>query len=201
MEKWRNGVSWLESNISREKILKNPSESDLNYSFKYCIRCRAAPVSRTTGDTGAAQSMNTGWRTSRPSLKNKRQKHLRHGHGERRTLIAGLVFGMIGAAGMALWVLRGPAAQGLITPRMSEPQQGQPQGANSSILGIIPAHEPVCNPPRMRTAYLYSNHATTGWPRASRAELSAWQCMAWRAVARGHPVSMRVLARWQRMWA
>ena len=108
---------------------------------------------------------------------------------EPQAMIAGLVFGMIGAAGMALWVLRGPAAQGLITPRMSEPQQGQPQGANSSILGIIPAHEPVCNPPRMRTAYLYSNHAT------SRAELSAWQCMAWRAV------SMRVLARWQRMWA
>lgn len=72
-----------------------------------------------------------------PSL-NKRQKHLRHGHGERRTLIAGLVFGMIGAAGMALWVLSGPAVQGLMTRRMSEPQQGQPQGANSSILGITP---------------------------------------------------------------
>ena len=54
-------------------------------------------------------------------------------------MIAGLVFGMIGAAGMALWVLSGPAAQGLMTPRMSEPQQGQPQGANSSILGITPS--------------------------------------------------------------
>lgn len=72
--------------------------------------------------------------------------------GERRTLVAGLVFGAAGmiiyglapsgrwfAAGipiMAMWGLYGPSAQGLMTRRVGGGQQGQLQGALSSVSGV-----------------------------------------------------------------
>lgn len=72
--------------------------------------------------------------------------------GERRALMLGLFFGAvgfmiyglaptglvfwIGVPVMALWGLSGPAAQGLMTRRISPSEQGQFQGALSSIVGI-----------------------------------------------------------------
>lgn len=72
--------------------------------------------------------------------------------GERRTLFAGLLCGGVGYAiyGLAptgivflgalpvfaLMGLVGPAAQGLMTRRVGPSEQGQLQGANSSIMGI-----------------------------------------------------------------
>lgn len=72
--------------------------------------------------------------------------------GERNTLIAGLAFGVAGffvfgfaSSGFAfwwgipltaLWGLAGPAAQGLMSRRVSASEQGQLQGANSSLRGI-----------------------------------------------------------------
>jgi MFS transporter, DHA1 family, tetracycline resistance protein len=72
--------------------------------------------------------------------------------GERKTLLAGLFFGSISfviyglaPTGNAFWLgipigalmgLFGPAIQGLMTQRVSPSEQGQLQGANSSIMGI-----------------------------------------------------------------
>ncbi len=72
--------------------------------------------------------------------------------GERRTILVGLVAGAVGftiqamaqngavyAVGvvmMSLWGLMGPALQGLMTRLVSPSEQGQLQGANSSVLGI-----------------------------------------------------------------
>jgi DHA1 family tetracycline resistance protein-like MFS transporter len=72
--------------------------------------------------------------------------------GERRSLIAGLLFGAagfaifglaptgwvfwIGIPVMSLWGLTSPAAQGLMTGRVSPGEQGQLQGANSSLMGL-----------------------------------------------------------------
>jgi len=72
--------------------------------------------------------------------------------GERRALLVGLLFGIAGFAGfglaptgmffwlaipfIALWGLSGPAAQGLMTRRVSPSEQGQLQGANGSLRGI-----------------------------------------------------------------
>jgi DHA1 family tetracycline resistance protein-like MFS transporter len=72
--------------------------------------------------------------------------------GERRALIAGLLFGtvafaiyglaatgavfMIGVPVMALWGLSGPSAQGLMTRRVEPAAQGQLQGALQSLRGI-----------------------------------------------------------------
>jgi DHA1 family tetracycline resistance protein-like MFS transporter len=72
--------------------------------------------------------------------------------GERRTLWLGLLFGIIGFAAyglaptgkwflaavpiMALWGLSGPAAQGLMSQRVAVTEQGQLQGATSSLRGI-----------------------------------------------------------------
>jgi DHA1 family tetracycline resistance protein-like MFS transporter len=72
--------------------------------------------------------------------------------GERRALIIGLLFGAIGfsiygvaAAGwvfwigiplMSIWGLSGPAAQGMMCRRVSSSEQGQLQGAISSLRGI-----------------------------------------------------------------
>lgn len=71
---------------------------------------------------------------------------------ERRTLVAGLLFGAAGmliyglaptsmwfAMGipiMAMWGLYGPSAQGLMTRRVGPTAQGQLQGALSSVTGI-----------------------------------------------------------------
>ncbi|MCY1079324.1 TCR/Tet family MFS transporter [Archangium lansingense] len=72
--------------------------------------------------------------------------------GERRALMLGLFFGAvgftiyglaptgivfwIGVPVMALWGLTSPAAQGLMSRRISPSEQGQFQGALSSIMGI-----------------------------------------------------------------
>jgi MFS transporter, DHA1 family, tetracycline resistance protein len=72
--------------------------------------------------------------------------------GERRSLITGLLFGAVGFAifglaptgwifwigipVMSLWGLTSPAAQGLMTRRVSPGEQGQLQGANSSLMGF-----------------------------------------------------------------
>jgi len=72
--------------------------------------------------------------------------------GERQTILVGLVAGTAGftiqamapngalyAAGvvvMSLWSLMGPALQGWMTRLVSPSEQGQLQGANSSVLGI-----------------------------------------------------------------
>jgi MFS transporter, DHA1 family, tetracycline resistance protein len=72
--------------------------------------------------------------------------------GERRTLLAGLVFGTLafGVQGWAptgpwfftgiplgaLWGITMPALQGLATQRVSAKEQGQLQGALSSLMGI-----------------------------------------------------------------
>lgn len=75
-------------------------------------------------------------------------KHL----GERRTLLLGLSFGaagfaiyglagsgtlfLLGIPVMALWGLFGPTSQGLMTGHVSASEQGQLQGALSSLMGI-----------------------------------------------------------------
>lgn len=72
--------------------------------------------------------------------------------GERRTLLMGLTFGMagfviyglaptdmlfwLGVPVMSLWGLFGPSSQGLMSSRISASEQGQLQGALSSLMGI-----------------------------------------------------------------
>ncbi len=72
--------------------------------------------------------------------------------GERTTLLVGLAFGVAGFAIMglaptgpvfwlgipimAVWGLVNPASQGLMSRRIGAQQQGQLQGANSSLMGI-----------------------------------------------------------------
>ena len=72
--------------------------------------------------------------------------------GERRTLVAGLLFGtagfaIYGLAGtgrafaigipiMSMWGLYGPSAQGLMTRRVGPTEQGKLQGALSSVMGV-----------------------------------------------------------------
>jgi MFS transporter, DHA1 family, tetracycline resistance protein len=79
--------------------------------------------------------------------------------GERRTILLGLVAGVVGftiqaLAGngviytvgvvvMSLWGLMGPALQGLMTRLVSPSEQGQLQGANSSVLGISTLVGPI----------------------------------------------------------
>ena len=71
---------------------------------------------------------------------------------ERRTLVAGLLFGaagmsiyglaptsmwfIVGIPIMAMWGLYGPSAQGLMTRRVNSTEQGRLQGALSSVTGI-----------------------------------------------------------------
>jgi DHA1 family tetracycline resistance protein-like MFS transporter len=79
--------------------------------------------------------------------------------GESRTMLIGLLFGTIGfaiqglapigaiyAAGvliMSLWGLLNPALQGVMTRLVSPQEQGQLQGANSSVLGIANLIGPI----------------------------------------------------------
>lgn len=79
--------------------------------------------------------------------------------GERRALIVGLLFGTLGFAafGLAptgllfclaiplinLWGLATPSAQGLMSPLVSQSQQGQLQGALTSVRGIAMLLGPV----------------------------------------------------------
>lgn len=79
--------------------------------------------------------------------------------GERRAMVAGLVFGAVGLAGMglattalgfmlmmlpgALMSLAMPTAQSLMTQRVSEAEQGQLQGASMSVASIAGVVSPV----------------------------------------------------------
>jgi MFS transporter, DHA1 family, tetracycline resistance protein len=79
--------------------------------------------------------------------------------GERRTVLVGLVCGAVGFAiqslattgamytfgviVMSLWGLMGPALQGLMTRLVGPSEQGQLQGANSSVLGIANLIGPI----------------------------------------------------------
>jgi DHA1 family tetracycline resistance protein-like MFS transporter len=72
--------------------------------------------------------------------------------GERPTILVGLVAGAagftiqamaqngamyaVGVVVMSLWGLMGPTLQGVMTRLVSPSEQGQLQGANSSVLGI-----------------------------------------------------------------
>jgi MFS transporter, DHA1 family, tetracycline resistance protein len=79
--------------------------------------------------------------------------------GERRTVLVALLFGAVGffiqatapngavytvgIVVMSLWGLMGPALQGLMTRFVSPAEQGQLQGANSSVLGIANLFGPL----------------------------------------------------------
>jgi DHA1 family tetracycline resistance protein-like MFS transporter len=79
--------------------------------------------------------------------------------GERRTMLVGMACGIVGfimqalagsgagyVAGvmvMSLWGLLGPAIQGVMTRLVSPSEQGQLQGANSSVLGISSLIGPI----------------------------------------------------------
>ncbi len=79
--------------------------------------------------------------------------------GERNALLIGLMFGAVGfaiygiadsgtlfLAGMplmAIWGIANPSAQGLMSRRVGETQQGQLQGANASVQGIANLIGPV----------------------------------------------------------
>jgi len=96
--------------------------------------------------------------------------------GERRTLVSGLIFGAVGfaiyglaptgtwfAVGipiMSCWGLYGPAAQGLMTRRVEPSEQGQLQGALTSVQSLTGIVGP------MMFAPVFASFITT---------LSAWQ--------------------------
>ncbi|MBB4632202.1 TCR/Tet family MFS transporter [Sphingosinicella soli] len=79
--------------------------------------------------------------------------------GDRRTMVAGLIMGSLGLAGMglaptgflftlalfpnALWALAMPTLQSLMTRRVSESEQGQLQGANMSVGSIAGIASPL----------------------------------------------------------
>ena len=95
--------------------------------------------------------------------------------GERRTLLIGLLFGALGfaiyglapsglifCAGipvMALWGLASPTATGLMSARVSPLEQGQLQGANSSIQGIAN----LAGPGIFALLFSYAIGAGQGW--------------------------------------
>jgi DHA1 family tetracycline resistance protein-like MFS transporter len=95
--------------------------------------------------------------------------------GERRTLVIGLLFGAIGFAVygvaptgwlfcvgvpvMALWGLASPTAGGLMSKRVSATEQGQLQGANSSVQGIANLVAPVI----FALLFAYAIGAGRGW--------------------------------------
>ncbi|HLH91881.1 MAG TPA: TCR/Tet family MFS transporter [Xanthobacteraceae bacterium] len=95
--------------------------------------------------------------------------------GERGALAIGLLFGALGFAVygvapsgwlfvvgvplMALWGLASPAANGLMSKRVSPSEQGQLQGANASIQGIANLVAPVI----FAQLFAYAIGAGRGW--------------------------------------
>jgi DHA1 family tetracycline resistance protein-like MFS transporter len=95
--------------------------------------------------------------------------------GERTALILALICGaigmtifglaptgiafLIGVPIMSLWGLSGPALQGLMTRRVGANEQGQLQGANSSIMGIANLVGPLI----FATIFAYSIGGGRGW--------------------------------------
>ena len=124
--------------------------------------------------------------------------------GERRTLIAGLVFGAAGfavyaaaptgfwfAAGipvMSLFGLYGPSAQGMMTRRVGPTEQGRLQGALQSVIGITG----IVGPGVFSLTFATFISATGPWHLPGAAFLLAASCMlagaalGWR-VARADP--------------
>lgn len=95
--------------------------------------------------------------------------------GERRTLLLGLLFGVAGftlygvaATGsqfwlgvpvMSLWGLSGAATQGLMTRSVGASEQGQLQGANSSLMGMAS----LAGPALFTMTFAASIDPTRGW--------------------------------------
>ena len=95
--------------------------------------------------------------------------------GERRTLMIGLFFGALGFAiyglaptgrwfvlgvpVMSLWGLASPASQGLMTRLVSGSEQGQLQGASSSMMGIAG----LLGPTLFTLTFAYAITATHHW--------------------------------------
>jgi DHA1 family tetracycline resistance protein-like MFS transporter len=95
--------------------------------------------------------------------------------GERTALILALICGaigmtifglaptgiafLVGVPVMSLWGLSGPALQGLMTRRVGANEQGQLQGANSSIMGIANLVGPLI----FATIFAYSIGGGRGW--------------------------------------
>ena len=95
--------------------------------------------------------------------------------GERRTLLLSLLFGPLGMAIYALaptgalfclgvfvmapWGLSGPATQGLMTRLVSGSEQGQLQGASSSMMGIAG----LLGPTLFTLTFAYAITATHHW--------------------------------------
>ncbi|HEV2111644.1 MAG TPA: TCR/Tet family MFS transporter [Gammaproteobacteria bacterium] len=124
--------------------------------------------------------------------------------GERRALALGLVFGGIGFAiyglaptgawfwlgvpVMALWGIAGPAAQGVMTPLVDATEQGQLQGALSSIMGIASCFGPGIFTETFADAI--GRHAAWGLPGAPflLAAAFVWLAaiIAWRITRPGH---------------
>jgi DHA1 family tetracycline resistance protein-like MFS transporter len=118
--------------------------------------------------------------------------------GERRALLTGLLFGaagfavygiattgavfLIGIPLMSLWGLYGPAAQGLMTRRVSPSEQGGLQGALSSVRGIAE----LIGPGLFTLTFAYFIGAGVGWHLAgapfmlAAALLAAALVQAWR---------------------
>ena len=100
--------------------------------------------------------------------------------GERRTLLAGLLFGIGGfaifglaPAGVIFWLgipvfsmmgLYGPSSQGLMTRHVQPSQQGQLQGANNSIMGVAGVIGPGIF--TITFAYFISGHSVLQLPGA-----------------------------------
>jgi len=122
--------------------------------------------------------------------------------GERITLIAGLVFGVLGftvfgiaetgivfLAGiplLALWGFANPAALGLMSHQVDATEQGRLQGANASIMGIAN----LLGPGLFAQTLAFSISGGGGhWSGAAFLLAAAMVALAiviaWRATARG----------------
>lgn len=127
--------------------------------------------------------------------------------GERRTLIAGLVFGAIGMAIyglaptgmlfwagvpiMALWGLSGPAALGLMSRLVGPSEQGQLQGANTSLASLSSLVGPALF--SLTFAYFIAQPGSP-WPGApfllAGLLLLVAGAAAWRVTARPRPAAL-----------
>ena len=124
--------------------------------------------------------------------------------GERRSLSLGLVFGATGFAiyglaptgawfwlgvpVMSLWGIAGPSAQGIMTRLVDPTEQGQLQGALSSIMGIASCFGPALFTQTFADAI--GRHADWGLPGApfllASALVLAASVIAWRTTRPGH---------------
>jgi len=124
--------------------------------------------------------------------------------GERLSLSLGLVFGAAGFAIygfaptgawfwlgvpiMSLWGIAGPSAQGIMTRLVEPTEQGQLQGALSSIMGIASCFGPALFTQTFADAI--GRHADWGMPGApflvASALVLAAAVIAWRTTRPGH---------------